>query len=266
MSSADESTPTIKSALRVMLLVELLTQHPDGMTFPEIRTALELPKSSLHGLLKVMSGRGHLIFDPGSKNYRLGVRYWAAGQAYRAGADLATISLPYLEAARDTLDETVQLSVLDGLENVYIAKVDSDQVLQLVSRVGSRLPAHATGLGKVLLAHLDPEELDRRLDGAELKRFTPTTVADADGLRQVLHQVRASGYATDDGEYTRGVFCVAVPVRGRDGEVVAAMSCSVPSIRVDEGTQERMIDTLREQSRSLSAVLGHRDNQEESTP
>lgn len=260
MSGDEDSTPTIKSALRVLLLIELLTEHPDGMTFPEIRAALEVPKSSLHGLLKVMSGRGHLVFDPGRKVYRLGVRYWEAGQAYRAGTDLATVSLPYLEAARDALGETVQLSVLDGLENVYIAKVDSDQVLQLVSRIGSRLPAHATGLGKVLLASLDPDELDHRLKGAELKRFTATTVADVPELTRVLREVRACGYAIDDGEYTEGVFCVAVPVYGRDGTVVAAMSCAVPSIRVGAETRSRMLDTLTEQSRSLSAALGYRED------
>lgn len=253
----DNATPTIKSALRVMLLVELLTERPSGMTFPEIRDALDVPKSSLHGLLKVMTSRGHLVFDPATRMYRLGVRYWEAGQAFMHGADLAQVAQPYLEAARDALNETVQLSILDGLENVYVAKVEADQVLQLVSKVGSRLPAHATGLGKVLLAHLDPDELARRLDGVALEKFTENTVSDQVELRALLEDIRTSGYATDDGEYTPGVFCVAVPVFGHDGQVAAGMSCSVPSIRIGPSTKSDMLEVLNAQARALSAALGH---------
>ena len=258
MNTPSTNAPTIKSALRVMLLIELLTEQPEGLTFPEIRDALDVPKSSLHGLLKMMVSRGHLVFDAATRRYRLGVRYWEAGQAFLHGADLAHVARPYLEAVRDELNETVQLAVLDGLENVYIAKVDADQMLQLVSKAGSRLPAHATGLGKVLLAHLDPDELDRRLDGTSLKKFTASTVAEPDDLRKVLDEIRETGYAIDDGEYTPGIFCVAVPVRGHDGRVDAAMSCSVPNIRMGSGTRAAMLRSLQEQAEALSTALGHR--------
>ncbi|SDT46295.1 IclR family transcriptional regulator [Jiangella sp. DSM 45060] len=259
MTSGDDATPTIKSALRVMLLVELLTEQPQGMTFPEIREALDVPKSSLHGLLRVMTSRGHLVFDPATRLYRLGVRYWEAGQAFMHGADLSRVAQPYLEAVRDALNETVQLSILDGLENVYIAKVEADQVLQLVSKVGSRLPAHTTGLGKVLLAYQDPAKLEELLTGVVLEKFTENTVADQPTLMEVLKEVRASGYATDDGEYTPGVFCVAVPVFGHDGQVTAAMSCSVPSIRIGASTKADMLQALNEQAQALSAALGYRE-------
>jgi DNA-binding IclR family transcriptional regulator len=255
---AGESSAAVKSALRVLLIVELLTKFDRGLTFAEMHEHLELPKSSLHGLLKTMTARGHLLVDERTRAYRLGVRFWEAGQAFLRSLDLTSICHPYLEAAREGLDETVQLAVLDGLENVYIAKVEADQRLKLVSEVGSRLPAHATGLGKALLAGLDDAELAVRLRGARLERFTPRTIVDKRRLLKVLDEVRELGYAQDDGEYTPGVSCVAVPVRNHEGRVIASMSASVPAVRVDEAMRGRMIDVLVRQADLLSRALGHR--------
>lgn len=253
----DPTTTTVKSALRVLLLIELLTEHPRGLTFPEIREALDLPKSSLHALLKVTTERGHLVFDETHRTYRLGVRFLEAGQAFFTGSDLRERAMPVMERIRDQINETVQLSILDGRENVYVAKVTAAQVLQLVSEVGSRLPAHATGLGKVLLAYLDEEEFERRFSGVQLERFTPQTTGSIDDLREVLAQIRQNGYGVDDSEYTEGVFCVAVPIFGPSREPLAAMSVSIPSIRLREGTRQEVLDLLLSESRLLSQTLGY---------
>jgi IclR family transcriptional regulator, KDG regulon repressor len=255
MSEPAESG-AVKSALRVLQIIELLTQHDSGLTFIELRERLGLPKSSMHALLRTMRERGHLAFDEAERRYRLGVRYWEAGQAFMRGTDLTRLAKPYLEAISQLLGETVQLAILDGLDNVYIAKVDSDQPLRLVSHVGSRLPAHATGLGKVLLAYLDEAELQRRLKRAKLARFTDRTIADKAELIEHLTEVRARGSAFDHGEYTPGVFCTAVPVRDHRDAVVAAMSCSVPEVRVSGEIVERMLDVLLSQARALSEALG----------
>lgn len=254
----DPSTTTVKSALRVLLLIELLTEHPRGLTFPEIRDALELPKSSLHALLKVTTERGHLVFDEVHRTYRLGVRFLEAGQAFFAGSDLRERAIPVMEHIRDQINETVQLSILDGRENVYVAKVTAVQVLQLVSEVGSRLPAHATGLGKVLLAYLEGEEFDRRFANVQLEQFTPRTVGSVEELRTVLEGIRREGYGVDDGEYTEGVFCVAVPIFGPGSEPLAAMSVSIPSIRLRESTRTEVLELLLRESRLLSQTLGSR--------
>lgn len=253
-----QSSAAVKSALRVLLIVELLTKFHRGLTFAEMHELLDVPKSSLYGLLRTMTARGHLIVEERTRAYRLGVRFWEAGQAFLKSCDLTAISQPYLQAAREGLDETVQLAVLDGLENVYIAKVEADQRLKLVSEVGSRLPAHATGLGKALLAGLDDAELAVRLRGARLERFTPRTIIDKRRLLQVLDEIRRVGYAQDDGEYTLGVSCVAVPVRDHEGKVVASMSASVPEVRMDEAMRGRIIDVLVRQAGLLSGAMGYR--------
>ena len=129
----------------------------------------------------------------------------------------------------------MQLAVLDGFENVYVAKVESSHHLRLQSEVGGRLPAYATGLGKVLLAGLPPVEFERRLATVHLQPFTEATITDPDVLRVRLAEIRTRGYGLDEGEYTVGVFCVAVPVLGAGGDTVAAVSSSVPTVRAVGG-------------------------------
>ena len=197
-------------------------------------------------------------FDPHSQLYRIGVRIWEAGQAFNSQIEITQLSMPYLEEARDRLSETIQLAVLEGIENIYIAKVEASHSLRLASFVGARLPSYATGIGKVLLAGLSEQDLDRRLADVELVRYTGTTISSMDKLRVVLREVRAQGFAVDNEEYTVGVCCYAVPVRDHSGDVTAAVSTSIPSARVSDGIEERALDVLRDAAGRISAKLGYR--------
>lgn len=248
----------VKSAARALEILELLTALERPATFVRLERELGYPRSSLHGLLTTLERRGWVELNPETREYSLGIRTWEAGATYMRAIELADRGRPYLEAARDALSETTHLSVLDsGRYNVYVAKADGPHQLALVSYVGRRLEAHATGLGKVLLAGLPADELDRRLRGESLERFTPNTITDTAELRNHLRTVTERGYATDDEERTVGVRCVAVPVRDHRGDVVAAMSVSVPTVRFDATTTDRAREVLAEQAAGLSAALGY---------
>ncbi|WP_268961274.1 IclR family transcriptional regulator [Nonomuraea cypriaca] len=248
----------VKSAGRALEVIELLTRRPRGLSFTEICEELELPKSSGHGLLATMVRRGFLRLDDAGRRYTLGIRVWEAGQAYLWAIDLERAAKPIMEAIRDDLNEVVQLAVLDGTDNVYVAKVDPDQALVLASRVGARIPAHTTALGKVLLAGLEEAELRRRFEGREFVRFTRTTIASLADLEVELAGVRRGGHAIDQGEYTAGVFCVGVPVRDHNGGVRAGMSVSVPEVRLTPALRRRMLHALEKGAGELSAHLGYR--------
>lgn len=249
---------SVKSGLRVLLILELLSENPAGLSLAEICGRLELPRSSAHGLLQTMRSRGFLDYDATTRRYQLGIRTWEAGQGYMRGINLATTCRPYLQAARDALCETVQLAVLDGIDNVYLAKEDADQLLILQSRVGARLPAYATGLGKVLLAGLSDEEVCARFQDVTLKPFTRKTITNFPRLLSELSKIRLRGYGTDDGEYTDGVECVAIPIRGHRADVVAAMSVSVPAVRASKDLSHRALEVLTTQAAALSQALGYR--------
>lgn len=245
----------VKSADRTLAILELLTAFPDGLTLTEIQHELELPKSSTYTLLTTMTARGFLEQDD-RRRFRVGIRLWQAGQAYVAATDFEKVAMPFMESVRDALNETVQLATLDGVDNVYIGKVDSDQALRLDSRVGIRLPAYATGLGKAMLSLLGDDEIAERFDAVEFTPFTSTTITSLDDLLARIADVRARGYAEDDGEYTPGVFCIAVPIRATTGRLTA-MSVSVPEVRKTPELTERTIASLTAATESLSARFGY---------
>lgn len=256
-------TQAVKSAERTLAILELLTREERALTFGYIADALGYPRSSLHGLLRTLTDRGWVEFDPGSRRYALGIRTWESGNAYLRAVNLADRARPYMERVRDALDESVQLAVLDGRYNVYIAKVEGTQRLVLASEVGRRLEAHATGLGKALLSGLTTEELRARLGGGGLERFTGQTVTDPRAIEAELAAVRRQGYAEDREEYTTGVRCAAVPVYDHTGRTAAAMSVSVPLARFDPARHDQTVELLRDAADDLSAALGYRPQAEE---
>jgi DNA-binding IclR family transcriptional regulator len=252
----DTEASSVKSAQRTLAILEVLTHSKTPMTFTEIAGALGYPRSSLHNLLRTVVQSGWAELDPVTKRYTVGIRAWQAGNAYLRAVDLAERARPYMENVRDAFADTVQLAVRDGRYNVYIAKVEGSQLLVLASAIGRRLEAHATGVGKVLLADLAPEDRKDLLYAQPLERFTPHTITEPAALEREFADIRARGHAYDREEYTLGVRCVAVPARDHTGRVVAGMSVSVPSIRFDTDRAEQARMLLTEACGKLSAALG----------
>lgn len=252
-------TSGVKSAERALEILELVGAAERPLTTSAIGRALGYPRSSLHGLLQTMTKRHWLELADSERAYALGIRTWEVGHSYLRAINLADRAQPFMTRLRDQLDETIQLAMLDGRYNVYIGKVTGTQRLTLASEVGRRLEAHATGVGKVLLAGLGDGELRRLFDGVALERFTKRTVRDLDALEIELEAIRNRGYGTDDEEYTDGVRCIAAPVRDASGAVVAAMSVSVPTIR-DSILRKDGARLLLDATDGLSKALGHRPN------
>lgn len=248
----------VKSAQRALSILELLSRSERPLTFAEIGTALGYPRSSLFGLLKTLHDRHWLELAGDQHAYRLGVRTLEAGNAYLRSIDLVQLARPRMEHVCHMLDETVQLAVLEGRYNVYLGKVDGTQHLRLASAVGRRLEAHATALGKMLLAGLTNDELDRLLTGVELERFTPQTITSLPALKNEITRTRDHGYAVDNEEHTRGVRCVAVPIRNHAGRTVAAISVSFPTVRFTEEKDHQARQLLLDASLNISRELGYR--------
>lgn len=253
----EQVSASVKSARRVLEVLDLLADHESPLTFTAIVDTLGYPKSSLHGLLREAVAARWVTYDPDQRSYALDIRALQAGNAYSRTFSLTDRALPHMRRIRDALDETIQLAVLDGRFNVYVAKVDGGHALTLESSVGKRLPAHATGLGKVLLADLPRADLRGRLSRVRLESLTDQTITDRTALDAELAAIRRVGYAVDREEYTRGVRCIAVPVRDATGAVVAGMSVSVPTIRFGRDFRQRGLEKLRAGATQLSAELGH---------
>jgi DNA-binding IclR family transcriptional regulator len=255
-STVPPGRPPVKSALRVLNILEVLADCPEGVGFSELGRRLNLPKSSLSGLLTTLTDHGYVRFDAGQRIYTLGIRVWEHGQAYARHRDLLHEAQRVMEGIVATINETVQLATLDGIENVYLAKVDCSHPLRLQSEVGRRLPAHATGLGKVLLAELPSEILQARLDGRTLSAVTPRTLTERATLLAELETIREQGFAVDDQEYTWGLRCVAVPIRERGAGATTALSVSVPVMRASPEELALALRAVAAGSMEISRRLG----------
>lgn len=224
---------TVKSADRALALLEYLAEVKRA-SFSEISRDLGLPYSSTHQLLGTVADRAFIEYVELTKTYRLGAKVWTVGREYHGVGEIAQAAKPLMDALVASTRETVQLAALDGRHNVYLAVSESPHPMRLASSVGARLPAHATGLGKTLLAALGDEDVLRRLGTHELERFTEFTITNRPVLLGELRRVRQRGFGEDNGEYAVGCRCVAVPVRDAQGTAVAAMSVTVPTPRLSD--------------------------------
>ncbi|UNX54300.1 IclR family transcriptional regulator [Georgenia sp. TF02-10] len=224
-------------------------------TFADVVRDLELPSSSAYELLSTALRRRFVAFNETTREYRLGIRLWELAQASTGEVPLAELAQPLMEQLTARTEETVQLAQLDGLDNIYLAISESPHPMKLVSSVGSRLPAHTTGLGKTLLAGLSDDELRRRLEGVALEAMTDNTITDTEELLREVQRIRQNGYGEDREEYVIGCRCIAIPVRAKDGSTLAAMSVSAPTPRLTPRIERAIHEELARTVTELQEVL-----------
>ena len=250
----DISGRKVKSAVRTVELLEFLAARPhEPARLREISEALGMPRSSAHALLRTLVGQGWVRSDPAGTMYGIGIRALLVGTSYLDSDPYLPLITPFLEELRAELDETFHLGRLDGTDVVYLATRESQQYLRTSSRVGRRLPAYATSLGKALLAERFGGDRDGHVP-ATLEPLTAHTVTDRTVLDQQLDEVRVRGYACDDEENTPGLRCFAVALRycrpAQD-----AISASVPVERLTAERQRDIVEALRETGDKVTRVV-----------
>lgn len=255
-AAAEGAERSVKSAGRVLDILEHLAPRAGGAAFPELSRALGIPKSSLHALLGVLTGRGWLELDAETRRYRLGTRLWETAQAFPRHHDVFDAARAMLRRLVADVNETAQLAVLAGADNVYLAKEESSHPLRLQSEAGARLPAHVTGVGKALLAQLADAEVAARLGGPALAAFTAATHASLPALLAELAATRARGFAVDNEECSPGVFCLAVPVFDHSGRAAMAASVAVPTSRLTPDRLAAILCALARGSLEVAARTG----------
>lgn len=248
----------VPAVARAADVLDLFLGDAETLSMPEIGTALGLPRATVHDLVSTLVGRGYLALAPGQPHrYRLGLRLFQLGNAYADRLDLAREGAQVAAEVAARCDETVHVAVLDGTDVVYIAKVDSTHPVRMVSAVAKRLPAHCTAVGKMLLSGLAPAEFAQRYPtDVPLAAMTPGSITSATELAAQVADIRRRALAFDDCESNVSVACVAAGVRARAGELVAAMSISVPTVRWSPEIADRWSAVVTEGAARLSALLG----------
>ena len=220
----------VKSAERVLDVLDLLARRGVPMATMDISEALSLPKSTTHHLLNVMRERRFVSYWPDQRAWTLGVSAFEVGASYMRSGPLHRAGQRYMLALTNATNETSHLAVLQGTDVIYLDKREPlTPGVRLVTEVGSRLPAHLTAVGRAILSRLDPEQLIAVYDGYNWPSRTGTGPASLDELRPVLETVRQNGYAHEQGTTTSGIDCIASPVMTRDGRAVAALGVAYMS-------------------------------------
>lgn len=203
-------------------------EHPE-LTLSEVARACDLTRAAARRFLLTLVDLGYVRTD--GRLFALSPRVLELGYAYLSSLTLPEVAEPHLEDLVAQVRESSSVCVLDGDDVVYVARVPTSRIMTVAINVGTRFPAYATSMGRVLLAGLADEDLDAYLARVQLTRFTTRTVSSTRALRTELLKVRAQGYAIVDQELEEGLRSVAAPILDRADRVVAAMNISVHASR-----------------------------------
>lgn len=214
---------------KALKILELFNVRGKELTVTEINNLLTLNKASTFRIIKNLEDAGYLEKDPDTLKYRLGLRIYYLGSLAEPNATIRKIARPFLEILNEQCGETVHLAVLHQGEALYLDKIEGKKTIRVITRIGTKLPAHCSGVGKTLLSALTEETLEKIIREKGLPRFTANTITDPNALKAELEQIQKRGYAIDNEEIEEGLKCAAAPLHDSDGKVLAAISISAPS-------------------------------------
>ena len=251
----------VQTIERVSVILDILGRSPQGISVGELSEKTGFPKGTTHRLLTSLAYFDHVRQDSVTKNYYLGFKLVELGNRLLGQIDIRSEARPFLIELAERTKETVHMVIPDGNEALYVDKVDASENtggLRMVSRLGTRIPLHCSSVGKAMLAYMSENKIRDVIDERGLPRRTDKTITDFAELKKHLHRIREQGFAFDDEENEKGIKCVGAPIRDQSGDVVAAISISVPSIRV---STESLLSTLKdyviETAMRISIKLGH---------
>jgi len=254
LSSDDSQALLIQSLARGLAVIRTFDRDHQRLTISEVAQRTHLSRATARRFLLTLTDLGYASFD--GKLFALTPRVLDLGYAYLSSTPLWEVAQPHMEAVVAQLHESCSISVLQDSDIVYVARVPTKRIMTVTLGIGSRLPAAATSMGRVLLAYASEAQRERYFESAELTRFTPRTVVDVARIRALLGEVAQRGWALVDQELEEGVRSVAVPIRDATREVIAAMNLSGHASRVTVAQMKRdFVPALLQASARITATL-----------
>lgn len=243
-----------KSFLKGLTLLEIMAKRDRDAGVTELAEQLGIGKSNVHRLLQALVFHGFVRRLDATGRYELTTKMWELGTRAFRRLDIRREAAPFMGVLAEETQETVHLSILDGVEVLYVDKIDSSQPVRAYTTVGGRAPAACVATGKAMLAWADEAVLSDAV--GQLHPYTAKSITSADELHRQLQQVRANGYAVNTGEWREQVVGVAAPIRDATGSVVGALGISGPAARITEDVMQRVAPRLVELANSISARFG----------
>ncbi len=257
-SEEDSGTGTLGKAMAVL---DAVASSPRPLRFTDLLALVDQPRGTLHRQISNLVDEGLLQVNS-EHTYELGLRLLKLASNAWSQSRFRAIAEPHLIRLHDKVGETIHLGVLQGIEVIYLDKVESRQAVRMHSQIGNASPCYCTGVGKAAMSLLADNEIGKRIAGIDFRRYTPTTIACAEGLEREIATIRASGVAFDREEHEPGIHCIAAPVGSSDGAFCAGVSITAPVYRVPMDQLVSWSDAVRATAQAIAeearAKLGPR--------
>lgn len=254
----EKSEYAVQSVNNAIDILELLANTEGELSVSEMGIKLGLTKNNTSKILSTLELFGYAECNRYTGSYRLGVKTFQISQAYLINMNLFDISKKYLEAIRNRLNETSYISVFHDGNIIYLNTVETHKAVRVRSRIGSIKPAYASASGKVHLANMDMESI-KNLYENKMQKFTENTITTIESLVKELEIIKKNGYAVDNEEFEKDVISIAAPIYNFIGQVIGAMSTSVPIIRCStERIEKELAPVIIEYAGDLSKKYGYK--------
>jgi len=244
----------VQSLDRGLAVIRAFGPDRERLSLSEVARATGLTRAAARRFLLTLVKLGYVRSD--GREFSLRPKVLELGYAYLSGLALPDVAQPHLEELSAKLNESSSISVLDGHHIVYVARVATKRIMTVAISVGTRFPAYAASMGRVLLADLSPDELEKYLAEATFEAFTERTVVDPEQLRNIISEVGTQGYSIVDQELEEGLRALAAPIRDSSGAVAAAINVSAHASRFNsDAMRAQLLPELLETARRIEADL-----------
>jgi len=247
-----------QSLIRALTLLERLSETPAGLNLTDLSYQLGMPAATVHRLLSTFEELDFVEQDAEQGLWFVGLKAFTVGNAFLHRRDLVSSARPHMHALVEQCGETINLGVIDDDEVVFISQVESQEVMRMIARLGSRSPIHASGVGKAMLASMPEQRVASILQRRGLARYTDHTIDNPTQLRGELEEVRKLGYALDDEEHAVGLRCVAAAIFDENGQALAAISLSGPKARIVDNRLSELGHAVQQAADEITQALGGR--------
>lgn len=247
---------TIKVIAKAFDIIEILNQS-EKLTLKEITQAVNLPKPTVYRILNTLQSIGYV--EQTMQHHTLSYKFVVLAKNYLSKTGIVNIAIPYMRKLLEGVGETVNLAKLVDNGAVYLRIEESKHPFRFVDQIGDKASLHSTAIGKSIAAFLPKQKLNELFENYDFYAFTKNTITDFKSLKDSLVKVREKGYAIDDEEGHEGVLCIGTPIFNRENFPFAALSISIPKVRIKKSILNKIIDELPKIGVQISFDLGVTD-------
>src|SRR5512144_3199798 len=251
------AVPTqVQSLTRGLSILEALARAEGGLTLTDVAQRAALPPSTTHRLLSTLDRMGYVYQTGELGRWYVGLQAFAVGSTFLASRDFVAQSHPHMRRLMEQSGETANLGILDGTDAVFIDQVQCREMMRTIVKLGSRVPLHASGVGKAMFAALPDDEIEAILKVKGLPRITANTITSPETMWAAIRVIRQRGWSFDDEEHALGTRCVAAPIYNEHAEVLGAISLAGPSSRLPDERIKQLGPLVAHTAEELTHRLG----------